>query len=164
MPLDREVGDSETEPLREKEDFDVKGKTINLLPGEDCLGSGASKGFESALRIVNTSHRELANDGIERLAHVTAKPALLPGDSALFVLAIAEQHVRFWVRVEVFDERIHSAQRNTEVSIHVEDEITARRLHPGAHCEAFAAMLLIRNDAQIRLAGRRLAGYLARPV
>jgi hypothetical protein len=164
VPFDGQVGDLETEFLRQQKHFDIEGKAVDLLPPEDRLRRNPAKGLEPALRVVNTRHRQSPQDGIKRLSHVPAEPALLQRDAAFRVLAIAEQYIRAGMPMEIGHEGIYFAQRNTKVSIHVKDEFTVCRQHSGAHREAFSAMPLVGDDTQIRLAGACIGGYLARPV
>jgi hypothetical protein len=163
-PFDRAIGDSKPEFLGEEENFDVEGETVDLLSGKDGLRRRAPEGFETALRVADAGHGKPAKDRVERLAHVAAEPALVQRDAALRVPSISKEHVNFRMRLKVLHESVHFTERDAQVCIHVENEFTSRRGYAGAHGKAFSVVPVICHDVQIRLAGRRLAGYLARPV
>jgi len=150
--------------LCKEENFDIERKAIDLLARKDYLRGGAPERFKSALSVVHANHREAAKDRVERLPHVASQPALVFRDAALGMLAIPKEHFHIGMRAKVLQEDIHLTKGNAEVGIHVEDDVAGGRAYPCSHRKTFSAMFLIRDHPQIRLAGRRLGGYLARPV
>jgi hypothetical protein len=158
VPLDRQVGDPESQHLGNEQDFDIKGETIDLLARKDHPRSRAPEGLEPTLGVVHADHRKAPKDRIECLAHVASQPTLVFRDSAFGMLTIPKEDIHIRVGAEVFHEGVDLSQRNAEVGVHVENQVGCGDAHSCSHSETLSPVFLIHNNPQIRLAGCRLGG------
>jgi len=158
VPLDRKVGDPESQLMGNEQDFDIEGETIDLLACKDHLRSRAPEGLEPTLSVVHADHRKAPKDRIECLAQVASHPALVFRDSAFGMLTIPKEDIHIRVGAKVFHEGVDLSQRNAEVGVHVKNQGGCGGAHSCSHSETLPPVFLIHNDPQIRLAGCRLGG------
>jgi hypothetical protein len=156
-PADGELCDAVAEGLGEKDDFDIEGEAVDGLEGEDFLGGGAAEGFEAALGIAEGDEGEGAEDAVEGFAHGLAQEALAALDAAEGMLAGAEEDIVGGVCLEMGEKNGNFFERNAEIRVHVEDDVSPRLLDAGADGVAFAAMDAIIDDVKIGLFCRSLA-------
>jgi hypothetical protein len=150
-PADGELCDAVAEGLGQEDDFDIEGEAVDGLEGEDFVGGAAAEGFEAALGIAEGDEGEGAEDAVERFTHRLAEEALAALDAAEGMLAAAEEDVVLRIGLEMGEKSWDFFERNGEIGVHIEDDVSPRLLDAGTDCVAFATMDAIIDDVKIGL-------------